>query len=198
MKRVWLVSLVLVGLLTGCVPVVLGSTPSNPYNLDDFPTFTSPVGQNLFGSKRYGTQRWEASSRPRNGIFVEFSISIQIGGAVQPNLDVRALFGHPFDACAAQRTTRRNALGGMSVVLLEAPVGWGVGLEGANYVLECGELTQQPDGTRIQRLTTSLELLFRFTVPPTLGAGTYPVRWQVLDGGRLVANEERRFVLAAR
>lgn len=198
-KRFWLVSLVLMAMLSGCMPVVLGDTPNRPYNLDDFPTFTSPVGQNLFGERQYNRQRWEATSQPRAGITVEFSITFQVGGLPQQQaFDIQGIFGNPFDACSAQSTTRRNALGRLSVALNEAPAGWGVGLESAEYVLECSERIQQPDGARIQRFTTSLELLYRFTIPPTLGAGTYPVRWQVLDGSRVLASEDRRFVLSAR
>lgn len=199
MKRFRLVSLVLIGLSTGCMPVVLGDLPSRPYSLDEYPTFTSPVGQNLFGERRYNVQRWEATSQSRTGSTVGFSITFQVGGLPQQQaFDIQGVFGNLFVACAAQSTTRSNALGKLTVVLTQAPVGWGVGLESAEYVLECSELIQQPDGTRIQRFTTSLDLLYRFTVSPSLGAGTYPVRWQVVEGSRVLANEDRRFVLSAR
>ncbi|MDX2006880.1 MAG: hypothetical protein SFU83_16530 [Meiothermus sp.] len=198
MRNLWLALLAAVGLLGGCAPVVLGENPARPYSLEDFPTFTSPVGQNLFGKREYSRQRWEAVSRPRSGLTVEFSLSILIGAMPQQAFDIAGVFGNPIDACAARSSTRRDALGRFSVALGEAPAGWGVGIERAEYVLDCGERVQQADGTVVQRFTTALELLYRFTVPPSLGPGTYPVRWQVLEGSRAIVTEDRRFVLVAR
>ncbi|WP_156941927.1 hypothetical protein [Meiothermus cerbereus] len=46
------------------------------------------------------------------------------------------------------------------------------------------------------RYTTWLEVLYRFELPP-VALGSYPLRWQLWQGERLIAEEDRRFTLTA-
>jgi hypothetical protein len=82
------------------------------------------------------------------------------------------------------------------VVLLAAPPGFGVALEKASYKLNCGRFERDARGFEVLRYSTWLEVLYRFELPP-VAPGTYPLRWQLWQGERLIAEEDRRFTLTA-
>lgn len=175
--------------LAACAPTHLGSVPYYPYNLDDFPIFTSPAGQPLYGWRRYEERRWTAVAHRPPGAF-DFSIILELGHPRWP----RPPFSNPVDACRFARGEAQPA--SIRVVLLEAPPGFGVGLQEANYKLSCGRLERDPEGFEVLRYATWLEVLYRFEIPP-VAPGTYGLRWQLWEGERLVAEEDRRFTLTA-
>ena len=62
--------------------------------------------------------------------------------------------------------------------------------------MSCGRLERDTRGFEVLRYTTWLEVLYRFELPP-VAPGTYPLRWQLWQGERLIAEEDRRFTLTA-
>lgn len=94
--------------LAACTPTYLGSVPYYPYNLDDFPVFTSPAGQPLYGLRRYEERRWTAVARRPVGVF-DFSITLNWGPVV-----AQASFPQPCGDLPLwweRRTTRRGTPG---------------------------------------------------------------------------------------
>lgn|GEM_PF-1939919 len=175
--------------LAACAPTPLGSVPYYPYSLDDFPVFTAPSGQPIYGQKRYEERRWTASA-PGPGTRFSFSITLELG------LPPRSTppFPDPVGSCRGRGTDEKPA--DAYVVLLAAPPGFGVALEKASYKLNCGRFERDTRGFEVLRYSTWLEVLYRFELPP-VAPGTYPLRWQLWDGPRLIAEEDRRFVLTA-
>lgn len=177
--------------LVACTPVYLGSVPYYPYNLDDFPVFTSPAGLPLFGRQRYEERRWTALVRGSTGS-LGLIITLEFGQPTRPI----SPFPNPVDRCRFGGEDERPA-SAVRLVLLEAPPGFGVGLEKASYKLSCGRLERDPRGFELLRYTTWLEVLYRFEIPP-VDPGVYMLRWQLWEGERLVAEEDRRFTLMQR
>ncbi len=62
--------------------------------------------------------------------------------------------------------------------------------------MSCGRLERDTRGFEVLRYTTWLEVLYRFELPP-VALGSYPLRWQLWQGERLIAEEDRRFTLTA-
>lgn len=176
--------------LVACAPTYLGSVPYYPYDLDEFPIFTSPAGQPLFGRQRYEERRWTALARGSTGS-LGFIITLEFG---LPNWPTSP-FPDPVDICRFSGGDERPA-SAVRVVLLEAPPGFGAGPEKATYRLSCGRLELDPRGFELLRYTTWLEVLYRFEIPP-VAPGTYGLRWQLWEGERLIAEENRRFTLTA-
>jgi hypothetical protein len=176
--------------LVACAPTYLGSVPYYPYDLDDFPVFTSPAGLPLFGRQRYEERRWTAIARGPSGTF-GFFITLEFGVPHRPTPP----FPDPVEICRFARSDERPA-SAVRVVLLEVPPGFGVRLEKASYNLSCGRLERDTRGFEVLRYTTWLEVLYRFELPP-VAPGTYPLRWQLWQGERLIAEEDRRFTLTA-
>lgn len=186
MRLGWLV--LLLG-LAACAPAHLGSAPYHPYNLDDFPIFTSPSGQPLYARQRYEERRWTAVARGPAGTF-GFFITLEIALPFWPSPP----FPDPVGSCRGRGGDEKPA--DVHIVLLVAPPGFGVGLEQARYRLSCGRLERDTRGFEVLRYTTWLEVLYRFELPP-VAPGTYPLRWQLWQGERLIAEEDRRFTLTA-
>lgn len=186
MRRGFLALLVI--WLAACAPTHLGSVPHNPYSLEDFPTFTSPAGAPLFGWQRYEERRWKAIARGPSWSF-GFSITLEFG------LPPRAFspFPDPVERCQLG-TQHERAAPQVRLVLLEAPPGFGVSLERASYKLHCGRFERDARGFEVLHYTTWLEVLYRFELP-AVPPGTYQVRWQLWEGERLLAQENRRFTL---
>ncbi len=175
--------------LAACTPTYLGSVPYYPYNLNDFPIFTSPTGQPLYGLRRYEERRWSAVTHRPPGVF-DFSITLELGGRLWP----RPPFPDPVETCRFGRGDERPAA--IRLVLLEAPPGFDVGVQEASYKLSCGRLERDPEGFEVLRYATWLEVLYRFEIPP-VAPGTYGLRWQLWEGERMLAEEDRRFTLTA-
>ncbi|MCS7058700.1 MAG: hypothetical protein NZ849_10365 [Meiothermus sp.] len=182
MRRVHL----LVLLLAACAPTPLGSAPYYPYDLDEFPVFTSPAGAPLYGLRRYEERRWRThASALTFGVY--FSLELGFPERIAP----------PFpDALVRCRQGSQHERPAPEVRLevLSAPPGFGVSLERAVYKLQCGPFERDARGLESFRYRTWLELLYRFE-PPAV-PGTYALRWLVLEGTRVVAEEERRFTLS--
>ncbi|MCS7069626.1 MAG: hypothetical protein NZN28_13490, partial [Meiothermus sp.] len=154
---------------------------------EDFPVFTSPAGVALFGRQRYEERRWTAFARGP-GAWFGFSITLEFGLPARPP----APFPDPLESCRFASQAEKPAE--LRLVLLEAPPGFGVGLEQARYRLACGRLERDSRGLEVLRYTTWLEVLYRFEMPP-VPPGTYSIRWQLWEGDRLIAEEDRRFTL---
>ncbi|WP_299429384.1 hypothetical protein [uncultured Meiothermus sp.] len=190
--------------LAACAPTYLGSTPQHPYSLEDFPVFTSPAGAPLYGRQRYEERRWTDIARGPSWS-LGFSITLEFGFPPRPPVP----FPDPVERCR-WATQHEQPAPLVRLVLLEAPPGFGVGLEQASYRLHCGRLEQDSRGFEVLRYTTWLQVLYRFDLPavPPQGVrvahtryasnlGTYRLRWQLWEGDRLLAEEDRRFTLTA-
>ncbi|WP_243455007.1 hypothetical protein [Meiothermus sp. CFH 77666] len=175
--------------LAACVPTYLGSVPYYPYSLEDFPVFTSPAGAPLFGRQRYEERRWTAIARGPAWTF-GFFITLEFGLPSRPT----SPFPNPVESCRFASEDEKPA--DVRVVLLEAPPGFGVGLERASHKLWCGRRERDARGFEVLHYTTWLEVVYRFEMPP-VSPGTYPLRWQLWEGDRLIAEEDRRFTLTA-
>ncbi len=176
--------------LAACAPAYLGSTPQNPYSLQDFPVFSSPAGAPLYGRQRYEERRWRAVALGPSRSF-GFSITLELGFPPRPPVP----FPDAVERCrwAAQHEQPAPLV---RLVLIEAPPGFGVALKEASYRLRCEGLEQDSRGFEVLRYTTWLQVLYRFELP-AVPPGTYRLRWQLWDGERLLAEEDRRFTLTA-
>ncbi len=182
----WLLGLL--ALVAGaCTPAYLGSAPHHPYDLDDFPVFSSPAGAPLYGQRRYEERRWTAVARGSTGWF-GFFISLEFGLPSRP----KPPFPNPVDTCRFGSLHERPAEVGLE--LLQAPPGFGVSIEKATYRLQCGRMVRDERGVEVLRYTTWLEVLYRFEMPP-VAPGTYSLRWQLKEEDRLLAVENRLFTL---
>lgn len=174
--------------LAACAPTTLGSVPYYPYNLADFPIFTSPAGQPLYGLKRYEERRWTAVARGPSGFGFFITLEVGLSSRTSPP------FANPVERCRFASSDEKPA--DVRIVLLEALPGFGVDLEEALHKLQCGRFERGQQGFEVLRYTTWLEVVYRFKLPP-VAPGTYALRWQLWEGERLIAEEDRRFTLTA-
>ncbi|WP_027881291.1 hypothetical protein [Meiothermus rufus] len=186
MGRWWLGLLALVA--GACAPTYLGSVPYHPYDLDDFPVFTSPAGAPLYGQRRYLEQRGTAVARGAGGR-LGFFITLEFGLPARPTPP----FPDPVFSCRFASADERPAAE-VRLVPLELPPGFAVYLEKARYRLRCGPFERLEGGLEVLRYTTWLEVLYRFEMP-LVAPGTYRLAWQLWEGNQLLAEEDRRFTL---